>query len=404
MDLTDHEKAMLDGKFGEGVAKAMKIQVALGDAFDAERMVEISRAHVAFGNLESDIWFVELLLKGEARCRVSPTNNPLYDSDHLHSIGQSDPEEDAVMLRRADQAFRKIGITLTYSCTPYLEANVCRFGEIVAFSESSATPYVNSVLGARTNRESANSALTAAITGRVPVYGFLLDENRKGETLVRVEATLRDDFDYHLLGYAAAKKMGFGVPVFTGMPLDPSPEELTAFGAQLNTGGAVSMYHIVGVTPEAPDLESAFAGNSPKDEVTVTDTDLQKIQHSISRGDGRIDFAMFGCPHYNLSQVREVARLLDGKTLHNDVELWVLTSSLTKELAKRMGYLEIINRAGGHIIADTCPDMSCWQLRYSGRIGITDSPKAQYYTPRRGIDFIVKRMPECIEAALRGGC
>ena len=97
MDLTDHEKAMLDGKFGEGVAKAMKIQVALGDAFDAERMAEISRAHVAFGNLESDIWFVELLLKGEARCRVSPTNNPLYDSDHLHSIGQSDPEEDAVM-------------------------------------------------------------------------------------------------------------------------------------------------------------------------------------------------------------------------------------------------------------------------------------------------------------------
>jgi len=126
MDLTDYEKQMLDGRFGEGVAEAMKIQVALGEAFDAERMVEISRAHVSFGNFESDIWFVEQLLKGGARCQVSPTNNPLYDSEYLESIGQPDPEEDAMMLMRADKAFREIGVTLTYSCTPELEGNVPR--------------------------------------------------------------------------------------------------------------------------------------------------------------------------------------------------------------------------------------------------------------------------------------
>ena len=404
MYLTKYEKEMLDGKFGDGVAEAMKIQVALGEAFDAERMVEISRVHVSFTCMESDIWFVELLLEGGARCRVSPTNNPLYDSDYLKSIGQLDPEGDSILLKKAEKAFRKIGITLTYNCTPCLEANVPRFGEIVAFSETSATVYANSICGARSNRESANSALAAAITGRVPSYDLLLDEKRKADILVKVETFLRDDFDYHLLGYASAKKIGFGVPVFTNMPLNPSPEELTSFGAQLNTGGAVSMYHIVGVTPEASDLESAFGGKSPKREITVSDADLRKIQQLISREDGKIDFAMFGCPHYTLNQVRKIARLLEGKIIHKDVELWILTSSLTRELANRMGYLGIINSAGGHIIADTCPDMSCWYRRYNGKVGITDSPKAAYYTARRGINFIVKRMPECIEAALKGGC
>ena len=406
MQLTDYEKKILDGHFGEGAAEAMKIQVALGEAFDAERMVEITRAHLSFANMESDIWFVEMLLEKGAHCRVPPTNNPLYDAAYLKSLGQIDPNEDAEMLERAHNAFKKIGVTLTYNCTPAREANVPRFGEIVAFSESSATPYVNSVCGARTHRESANSALAAAITGRVPLYGLLLDEHRKGDILVHVDANLQEDFDYHLLGYAAAKKMksDSGVPVFTGIPLRTSPDELLSFGAQLNTGGAVSMYHIVGVTPEAPDLESAFGGKTPKVEITVTNEDLLAVQRSISREEGKFDFAMFGCPHYSIDQVREVACLLEGKQIHRDVELWVLTSSLTKELAARMGYLDIIRKAGGHIIADTCPDMSCWYRRYSGKIGITDSPKATYYTPRRGIDFIVKRMPECITAALKGGC
>ena len=404
MHLTVQEKEMLEGRFGEGVAEAMRIQVALGEAFNAERMVEVSRAHVSFGVMESDVWFVDMLLKGGASCRVPPTSNPVYDEKYLRKIGQRAVKKDSLLLQSAHNAYKKIGINLTYNCTPYLEGNVPRFGEVTAYSESSATVYVNSVCGARTNRESANSALAAAITGRVPLYGLLLDKNRKGETLVSVEATLRDDFDYHLLGYAASKKIGFRMPVFTGIPSRPSPEELTSLGAQLNTGGAVSMFHMVGVTPEAPDLETAFGGRSPAEKVSVTDADLQKLHRSISRKDGKIDFAMFGCPHYSLNQVRNVARLLEGKRIRKKVELWVLTSIHTRELARRMGYLGIIERAGGHIMADTCPDMPCWYRRYDGKVGITDSPKAAYYTVRRGIDYIVKRMPECVEAALKGGC
>jgi predicted aconitase len=400
--LTEFEKRLLDGKMGEGAAEAMRIQVALGEAFDAERMVEISRAHVSFGMSESDVWFVNLLLQGGGRCRISPTSNPIYDGNYLKNVGQSEFEEDMSLLRSAQSAYQSIGITPTYSCTPQLEANVPRFGEITAFSESNATAYVNSVCGARTNRESANSALAAAITGRVPLYGLLLGGNRKGEILINVEAYLRDDFDYHLLGYAAGMKIEFGVPVFTGMPPCPSAEELTSFCAGLNTGGAVAMFHIMGVTPEAPDCETTLHGESPKKELSITDKDLRKTRDFFSKKEGKIDFALIGCPHYTLKQVREVARLLEGKTLHRDVELWILTSSLTLELSRRMGYLEIIRRSGGHLIADTCCDMPCWTRRYNGKLGITDSPKAAYYTVRRGMELVAKRLPDCIKAVLNG--
>lgn len=404
MFLTDYEQEMLDGKFGKGVAEAMKIQVAIGDAFGAEHMAAISRAHEAFGAMESCVWFLELFSELDVCCRVPTTCNAVFDTDYLESIGIPVPQEKAMLLKKRNKASKKLGIIPTFSCTPYLQDNVPRIGEIVAFSESSAAPYVNSVCGARSHRESANSALAAAITGRVPLYGILLNKNRRGEMLVKVEATLKDDFDYHLLGYAIGKEAGTGVPVFTGISsLHPSPEELTSLGAQLATSGAVSMYHIVGVTPEAPDLETALGGKLPKKEVTVTDTDLKKTQESISYKNGKIDFVMFGCPHYTINQIQDVARLLEGKTISKSVKLWILTSYSTKELAKRMGYLEIINKAGGDIIDGTCVDLISWELLYRDKIGITDSPKAYYYSLHRGISYILKRRSECIEAALRGG-
>jgi len=394
---------MLDGKFGDGTAAAMELQVALGEAFDAERMVEISRAHVSLAHYPSDVWYTAKLAAGGARCRINPTCNPLYDLQYLENVGIRDPANEAGLLRKLKETFLKLGITLTYSCTPEIQSNVPRFGEYVAFSESSATPYVNAVCGARSNRESAKSALAAAITGRVPLYGYLMEENRYGNVLIEVETTIKDDFDYHLLGYAASHKMGAGVPVFTGMPMNPSPEELVCFGAQLATGGSVAMYHIVGVTPEAPDLETAFGGENPKKKLTITDLDLQKTQEQLSQGRGKIEFVMLGCPHYSIGQVAEVARLLEGKKIHPDVAFWVLTSPATRELADRMGYLDIINRAGGHIVGGTCADISCWYGLYSGKVGVTDSVKAAYYTPRMDMNFHLRRRGECVAIALSGG-
>jgi predicted aconitase len=306
---------------------------------------------------------------------------------------------------RTRAARKRLGIIPNECCISWIQDNVPHVNEVIAFSESSATPYVNSVCGARTHRESANSALAAAITGRVPLYGFHLDENRKGDLLVKVEATLQDDFDYHLLGMAVGKVAGAGIPVFDGMSsLRPFPYELISLGAQLATTGAVPMYHIPGITAEAPDLETALGGKSASKKVVITDADLRRIQASASYESGKIEFVMFGCPHYSLEQVQDVARLLEGKRIKKGVDLWVLTSPYIKEIARQMGHLEIINKAGGHVIGGTCSDMICWERLYKGKVGITDSYKALYYDLHRGINFILKRRSECIEAALKGGC
>ncbi len=398
MNLTSEEKDILNGEFGPGTTTAMKVLVAIGEAFGAEKMVEISRAHVALSNQEADLWFVEKLVGGGAVCRVSPTVNPGFNLEYFQSVTAVNPE-DAKVLKRTRSAYRAVGATLTYNCTPYLEKNIPRFGEMTAFSESSATPYINSVYGARTNRESAQSALCAAVAGRTPLYGFLLDEHRWGTVLVEVKAELKDDFDYQLLGYCVPKKAGPGVPVFTGLPSVISPESLMNLGAQLNTAGAVSLYHIVGVTPEAPTLEAAFHGEKPRQSVVVDDRDLKEIHNAISARGGKIDFAMFGCPHFTIAQVGEIVRLLDGRKF--TVEFWVLTSSLTRELAGRMGYLEIIEDAGGHIVDDTCIDQPCWRHLY-GKKGVTDSPKCAYYTRRRNMEFVIRSLPDCVEAAVKG--
>jgi predicted aconitase len=402
MYLSKDEKKMIDGHHGEGVRKAMEILVAIGEAFGAERMIDVSRVHVALSNQEADLWFVETLLKGGAACRVAPTTNPPFNLEHFEQFYTIDVV-DKTRVNRTRRAYRDIGAILTYNCTPYLEANVPRFGERVAFSESSATVYTNSVLGARSNRESAQSALASAITGKTPEYGLHLEENRKGEILIKLEADLKDEFDYGMLGYYVPQEAGFGIPVFIQMPSNPTPEQHTYLGAMMNTSGAVGMYHIVGVTPEAPTLEAAFNGKSPKKKVLVTDKDLEKVERKLSSVSGKIDFVLLGCPHYTITQIREVARLIEGRTLHQGVSFWICASSLTRELARRMGYLEVIERAGGQIVSDTCIDQPCWRP-FEGKRGITDSPKCAYYTKRRHMEFTVRRLSDCVKAAIEGGC
>ena len=398
MQLTKEQQDMLDGKYGEGTALAMKIQVAIGESFDAPRMVPITRAHVALSNQEADLWFAEKLLKAGAKCRVAPTVNPGFCLSYFRDKHMV-PLEAADLMERTHKAYKGLGAVLSYNCTPYIDTNVPHFGEIVAFSESSATPFVNSVWGARSNREGANSALCAAITGFVPEYGLLYEENRKGDILVEVQADMKTDFDYHILGYMG-KKIGKGIPVFVGPPKYISKESLTNLGAQLNTSGAYGMYHIVGFTPEAPTIEAAFGGKEPKRKVVITNDDLKEILEEISlEGNRKIDFAMFGCPHFTTEQVRYIASKLEGKVLKK--EMWILTSSHVKEMSDRMGLTDVIEKAGGNIVPDTCPDQPCWG-HLNGKIGVTESPKCAYYPKRRGINFVIRDLDTCIEAALTG--
>jgi hypothetical protein len=398
MKLTSEEEKMLKGDFGQGNQRAIELLVAIGDAYDAERMIPITRAHAASSGQEGDLYFVELLANGGAKCRVPTSTNPVYDIEFFHRLHEV-PNDEAQVARRVIEAYKRVGAILSWSCLPYLAENIPLFGETVAFSESSATPYVNSVIGAATNREAAQSALAAGVVGRTPAYGLHIKENRKGTVLIKVEATLKDSFDYTLLGQFVGKQVGYGIPVLIGITRRPSTEELINFCAMSNTSGAVSMFYIPGFTVEAQTVEEAFHGDNPKDKIIVTDAELKQTWEDLQTTSGKIDFVMLGCPHYTLKQVAEAAKLLERKKIHSGVSLWVCTSATTKTLAKRMGYVEAIENAGGCVVVDTCIDEPCWNT-YKDRVGMTDSPKCAYY--RRFKDVVVAGLEDCVKAAVKG--
>lgn len=399
MKLTQEQQDMRDGKYGEGVALAMKVQIGIGECFDAPRMVPITNAHVALSNQESDLWFAEKMVRLGAKAKIPPTVNPGFCLSYFQACGKV-TKEDAAHMQRTHDAHKALGCRLTYNCTPYMDTNIPFPNEVIAFSESSATPYVNAVWGARSNRESAQSALCAAITGYVPEYGLLLDENRKGTILVDVRARMDNDFAYNMLGYMG-KKIGPGIPVFTGLGGYVSPEALRNLGAELNTSGAYGMFHIVGVTPEAPTLEAASGGKEPERTVVITDQDLEEVlEREISDpGNRKIDFALFGCPHFSTREVQEVTEMVAGKKLK--VPLWIMTSSLTKSNAEKMGLLDTLRAAGGDVVEDTCSDQPCWHF-LKGKVGVTESPKCAYYPRKRGLEFVIRDLATCVEAALEG--
>jgi predicted aconitase len=187
--------------------------------------------------------------------------------------------------------------------------------------------------------------------------------------------------------------------VITGIARQPSVEELINFCAMSNVSGAISMFYVPGLTVEAQTVEEAFQGDAPKDKITVTERELKETYDELQTARGHIDFVMLGCPHYTLRQIEDVARLLNGKKVRDGVGFWVCTSATAKVLAKRNGYVDIIERAGGHVVVDTCIDEPCW-IAYKNKVGMTDSPKCAYY--RRFKEAIVSRLEDCVEAAVKG--
>jgi predicted aconitase len=399
MHLTREEERILNGELGVGMQKAIELLVAIGDAYDAPRLIEVSRAHAASSGQEGDLYFVELLAEGGASCKVPTSTNPVYDMECFEKLRFKISEEDSYVARKVKEGYRRIGAIPSWCCTPYITENIPMFGENVSFSESSATPFVNTVIGARTNREAAQSALAAGVIGKTPEYGLYFKENRRGTILVKVEASLKDEFDYSLLGQHVGKQVGYGIPVFVGIPERPSTEELINLCAMLNTSGAIPMFHIPGITVEAPTVDAAFGNDRPQDRITVTNRELRKTEEELQTSSGKIDLVQLGCPHYTLRQVMDVAKRLDGKRIHDGVSFWVCTSSTARLLADSMGYVDVIEKAGAHVVADTCIDVPCWN-GCKNKVGITDSPKCAYY--RRFKEVMVARMSDCVKAAIQG--
>jgi len=284
--------------------------------------------------------------------------------------------------------------------------------EHIAWSESSAINFANSVLGARTNREGGPSSFAAAITGRVPEYGYHLDQNRYGDLKIVVTAQLKHLHDYGTLGYFTGKIAEGKIPVFIGIPPTVSQDSLKLLGASAASSGSVALYHIVGVTPEALTEEHAFGRKKIKGEQTFEfgERELRETEESLSKAPGReIDVVVFGCPHVSISELREIAQLLSGKKLKYGVELWISTSRMVKTYAELMGYADIIEASGAKITSGVCPLHIPRGLPKDKRprIVATNSPKLVTYItmmvdPGQDIFPYYGSQERCINAAVTG--
>lgn len=401
MKLTDEEKSMLDGEKGDVVQQCMKILVTLGEIYGAEKMLPVNSVHspgVSYRVTgDAGLNYVKEVSERQGRFRVPTTLNTIgIDSRDWEKDGF--PKDFSLKQLELLEAYANLGAIPTYTCTPFLSGNIPLAGDHVAWGESSAVAFVNSVIGARTNREGGPSALAAAITGRVPAYGYHLDENRKGKYLFKVEMDLKTERDFGVLGYFAGKIAGKNVPVFEGIDRKPTLENLKALSAALASSGAVALYHIVGVTPEAPSVEAVI--DHPCEVIPFGLEEYREITEHKFHLEGKIDFVVLGCPHCSIVEMGKIAKLLDGKKIKSD--LWVCTSRQVKLLADQMGYTEAIEKSGAVIICDTCPVL-CPTSDKGYKTVVTNSAKLAHYI--RGlwnVKSALIQLEDCIATAVEG--
>jgi predicted aconitase len=384
--LNREEKRMSQGECGTAVEKSMDILVALGDIYGAERMVEIESAQISGVSYktigDAGLEYLEDLAGMGARVTVPSTLNPAgVDLEQWKELGFSSEFFDKQL--RIVEAYQKMGVITTCTCTPYLASSLPRLGSHIAWSESSAVCYANSVIGARTNREGGPGALSAAICGRTPLYGYHLESGRKATLVVEVKTSL-DGVDYGALGYLVGCEVGGGVPFFQ-LENKPNPNDLKSLGAALASSGAVALYHIQDVTPE---YHLAMRGLDVGDVelMTVEALEIEDVRHKLSTTTKKPDLVCLGCPHASLDEVARVASFLEAKKLKN--QLWICTSILVKAAADRMGYTAVIEKAGGCVVCDTCMVVAPIEELGYEVIGV-DSAKAANYVPSMcGLDVV----------------
>jgi predicted aconitase len=384
MYLTEEEQRMLDGKNGEGCKLAMEILVAVGDAFGAERMVPIQSAHTILstykGILDAGVEALERFVALGARVSVPMTTDPAgMDLERWREFKV--PEDYARKQFQIVRAVNALGLIPCWTCTPCLCGLLPQKGDHLAWTESSAVVFANSILGARSNRETAVIDLAAAICGRIPCHGLHLAENRRGDLLVEVRMESMSSEDYRIFGYFLGKRAGTKIPVITGLKKTNVLEDYIAMGAASAASGGVALYHIAGVTPEAETVEQAFGGKVPEETFTFAEGERDRTKAemcTVKAGD--VESVMVGCPHYSITDIGKVAGLLEGKRIRRGVHFWIYTYKAVELLAERMGYKSIIEKAGAIITSDTCMMISPTEL-WRFKTIMTDSGKFAYYAP-----------------------
>jgi hypothetical protein len=375
MILTKEEEDTLAGENGRASSKAMQLLVALGEVMGADRLIPIESAQVSgvsYGNIgDAGMELLEDWSQEGARVKVKTTLNPAgMDLDKWREMGVDEDYHRNQL--RIIKAFESMGADITCTCTPYLVGNRPQHGAHIAWSESSAIGYANSVLGALTNREGGPSALAAAIVGKTPRYGLHLEENRRPTMDIDVKVRLTTTFDFSLLGYTIGRIIGSGIPIITGIEHADS-DRLKIMSAALAASGGIAMFHVKGVTT------GGRRHGTGRERLCIDQREMEISRGKVS-SEGEPDLACIGCPHCSPGELRDLARIVKGKKVGSGKGLWVWTSRGVYNLPSVKGYLGQIEKAGGKIFADTC--MVVCPLEKAGFAHmVTNSCKAAHYVP-----------------------
>lgn len=408
LELTDEQTHGLAGGRGPAVQRAMRIIVALARASGADRLIPISRAHVDgvlyHGQASQD--FVDWLTSTAATVAV-PTTLNVASLDLLHPWLFRGDEAAATAGRRLADGYLAMGCLPTMTCAPYQEQDRPGLGEDVAWAESNAIVFVNSVLGARTARYGDFSDIAAAIAGCVPYAGLHRPEQRLASLVFELEAdataSMADDSDLGALGLIVGSLAAGRVSAIVGLPPDTSEDGLKALGAAAASSGSVAMFHAVGVTPEAPVLEAAVAHDRAPAQIRVDAAMLQRAVGSLATApDGPIDAVSLGTPHFSVREFGRLRAALDETAGPVKVEFSVSTSrSVLAEITAR-GWLDDLTSAGLTIVTDTCTYVSRI-LRDPSGITMTNSAKWAFYAPANlDARVVYGSLRDCVASAKAG--
>ena len=376
MQLNQMQQSILAGEQGYASQKALQILTTLGKIYGAERLIPVSSVQisgVSYDNLgDAGLAWLAKMADGGGKARILTTLNPAgMDVENWQALGIS--PDFAEKQQQVLDAFARMGVVTTASCTPYLIGNLPHYGEHIAWAESSAVCYANSVLGARTNREGGPSAVAASLTGLTPAYGYHLDQNRQPTVSIHLEASLDETSDFGALGKVIGEKLQVSgtrrVPYIQGIAM-ASVESLKSFCASIATYGGVALFHMAGITPEANIFKA------PDESLFITPSEIDQARLTmIDASSDEVDFVSLGCPHLSIREIARIAELLAGKKVTK--EFWITTARPVKQIADRMGYTGTIEAAGAKFAADTC----CVVAPIKGRFNAlaTDSAKACYY-------------------------
>ncbi len=411
MKLTDYEESIRAGNLGEPRRLALEHQIKVGQFFDAEDLVAISQVHLMADTESLGAAGVEFLEKvasypKDERRTVVPTVTDPRGTD-FNAYKRLKQQEDWIDLeRRAVDAFQSLDVMMTDTCINYQVIIPPVQGEHVAFGDTGSSIYTNSVLGARTNFEGGPSALAAALTGRTPRYGFHLDERRRGTALYVLETRPQDWADWGAVGGIIGRNMGsyWEVPVIDGVDGTPTSDEMKHLGAAMASFGSTPLFHMIGVTPEAPSLETVF-DTAPPDPVRITRADIDAFYDSYGVSDDRLDVVVFAAPQLSLFELQRLGHLLDGRTVNDATTLIAATAPEIKKAADRMGITAQIEGAGGILLEGVC-----FYQMYAREVGeangwkrlMSNSAKIVNILGGYGYEPVLSTMERCVDSAVAG--